>query len=105
MELYKKEKIDDEELIRDLTKEERFSKLQELLEKCEVYSKYVLSRIEDEDEETKKIKEAKLEDRRGSLTQAGKRRSAQKGAWKKAKLATRMFKDEPIPQEQPLILR
>ena len=65
----KEEAMNDE--LRELTKEERYNKLMDLLNKSKFYSKFLHEKMMTEDEETKKLKEAKLADRKSLQAQAG----------------------------------
>jgi len=67
--LDKEEAMNDE--LRELTKEERYNKLMDLLNKSKFYSKFLHEKMMTEDEETKKLKEAKLADRKSLQAQAG----------------------------------
>ena len=49
----------------ELTHKQRYEKLMVLLNKSKFYSEFLLKKMEAEDEETKKLKEQKLAERRG----------------------------------------
>jgi ATP-dependent DNA helicase len=110
---FKKEEAAEQELVAELTAEERFAKLTELLSKSKFYAKFLYDKLQQEDEETKRIKADKLKERRsltensdsmksGSLKRT--RLSVGNDVTKKAKLSPRMFNDEPIAEEQPLLI-
>ncbi len=107
MELYKKERDECDDEVRDLSRSEREKRLMELLQKCEVYSKYVLGKIGDEDEETRRIKDKNLLDRR-SMDDAkpGTKRKQTRSSLpsKKAKVEERTLNGEAIPKGQPYLL-
>ena len=92
----------------ELTREERYEKLCELLKTSKFYSDYLVTKLTEQDEDTKNVKTKKLKDRRSVEENAnkGKRRGLGRNSkpQKKAKIEGRFFEGEPIPIEQPLLL-
>ena len=70
-ELEKAEEQNDE--FRELTKEERYNKLMDLLNKSKFYSKFLHDKMTSEDEEAKKLKESKLSERKSLQIKNGKK--------------------------------
>lgn len=53
--------------MKELTKEERYNKLMDLLNKSKFYSQFLQEKMTTEDEETKKLKESRLSERKSLL--------------------------------------
>lgn len=132
----------------ELTADERYERLLDLLKKSSFYSNFLLDKIQNQDEESKKLMEKKLKNRKSSIgtknvsvilvsqylkfcfpvtrasifqeekketpkqTRSGRKRSKKRGreeddesenVAKKPKIE-RKFKDQDIPEEQPLLL-
>ena len=90
----------------ELTPEERFKKLCNLLEKSTFYSDYLREKISKEDETTKKLKEKQLSKRK-KKRQLDEEEAADTGApsaKKRKKQAGRTFDGEEINENQPLLL-
>lgn len=88
-----------EDTVPELTAEERYSKLLDLLTRSKFYSQYLMDKIQKEDDATKELKAQKLKERR-SLTNDNNKKTVQMPA----KVKQRTFDGQDIPEEQPLLL-
>merc|ERR1712110_720172 len=99
---------DVKEVAEELTREERYEKLCELLKTSKFYSDFLVKKLTEQDEASKNVKSEKLKDRRSveENSNKGKRKGLARNAkpQKKAKIEGRYFDGEPIPVEQPLLL-
>ena len=104
---FKKEEKEEDDALQELTETERFEKLMNLLKTSKFYSEYLLEKIKNEDSQSSKIKEAKLQDRNGKKRKESSEKSVASPstrATKKTKMESRTFKGQPIPEEQPMLI-
>ena len=97
-----------------MTESERFEKLMSLLKTSKFYSEYLLKKLENEDQQSTAIKEAKLKDRKvennSDNSSPKKQRTrkriqgAQDSESKKLKIESRTFDGQPIPDDQPMLI-
>ena len=86
-----------------------------LLKTSKFYSEYLLKKLENEDQQSTAIKEAKLKDRKvenNSDNSSPKKKQrtrkriqgAQDSESKKLKIESRTFDGQPIPDDQPMLI-
>jgi len=90
--------------IRELTESERYEKLCNLLKKSKFYSNYLLSKMEKEDEESKKLKEKQLSNRKKRSAGVELKNDTRKSKRPK-KYHGRTYEGQDVPDDQPLLLK
>ena len=89
----------DEEALSDLTEDQRYEKLKDLLSHSKQYSDWLKTKMEQsEQERAKELQEANKGNKKRKISIETSSNA------KKTKRANRIFKDQTIPDEQPMLI-
>ena len=89
----------DEEALSDLTEDQRYEKLQDLLNHSKQYSDWLKTKMEQsEKERAKELQEANKGNKKRKISIETSSNA------KKTKRSNRLFKDQTIPDEQPMLI-
>jgi len=96
---YKLQVKKDEEALSDLTEDQRYEKLQDLLNHSKQYSDWLKTKMEQsEKERAKELQEANKGNKKRKISIETSSNA------KKTKRSNRLFKDQTIPDEQPMLI-